>query len=153
MLKAAIAAVCIISSIASANADPWWQESYEPTPSAGGSGQPQQSETKKSQQSPAADQRETDNYPLIVKVLPSPKTKEEADQAAKDRLEKSANDREVVTYSRILDVLTAILAFIGCLQLVVFGYQARQLRRTVSVMERADRPQMVVSDLKVSGIT
>jgi hypothetical protein len=76
------------------------------------------------QQAPQTDQRGTEQSPLMVKVLVSPKTQTEADQDAEDRKEKSANDRHIVE-------LTGALAVIAFLQFLVYAYQAKKLRETV----------------------
>jgi hypothetical protein len=70
------------------------------------------------------DQRGTENAPLVVKINPTPETEEETAQDKKDREEKSANDRNLVFF-------TKVLALVGALQLLVFGYQAYKLRATV----------------------
>ena len=53
--------------------------------------------------------------------------------------EKSESDRKLVEYARDLDILTAILAGIGALQFLVFGWQGWQLRRSVDFGERRDQ--------------
>jgi len=117
-------------------------QSQQPPPSEGKSGRPQQSQSQSAQQQPADNQRGTEQAPLVVKVLPAPKTNEETAQEAKDRSEKAANDRELVIYSRDLDILTAILIAVGLLQLFVFGYQALKLRQTVKTMEDTAERQL-----------
>ncbi|HLX00425.1 MAG TPA: hypothetical protein VKR82_17435 [Candidatus Acidoferrales bacterium] len=87
-------------------------------------GQAKQRQSASTRQQPNSSQQGTDNTPLVVKVVPTPKTQEQATQEANDRNEKSANDRHLVD-------ATLVLAAIGILQLLVFGYQAIQLRRTV----------------------
>jgi hypothetical protein len=70
--------------------------------------------------------------PLVVKTLPPVKTEAESKQETKDRNEKTTNESRVV-------ILTGILAFIGFLQTIVFGYQAYKLRQTVeSAGEQAE---------------
>jgi hypothetical protein len=86
--------------------------------------QKQPTESNGPQQSPAQDHRGTQDAPLFIKEVPTPKTKEESAADAKDRKEKSANDRKLVEF-------TGILALVGALQLVVFGLQSYYLRKTV----------------------
>jgi hypothetical protein len=84
------------------------------------------------QQSAPADQRGTQESPLVVKVEPTVKTPEEAAQETQDRNQKLANDGNAVK-------LTGILAAIAFLQLLVYGYQAAKLRATVkSAGEQAE---------------
>jgi len=71
------------------------------------------------------DQRGTAQAPLVVETYPAPKTSEEAAAEKKDRDEQLANDRNMVVWTRVL-------ASIGALQLIVFGYQAYKLRQTVA---------------------
>jgi hypothetical protein len=78
----------------------------------------------KSQQTAPADQRGTQESPLVVKVLPAIKTPEEAAREKKDREDKTENDGNLVK-------LTGVLAFVGFCQLLVYGYQAKKLRETV----------------------
>jgi hypothetical protein len=79
---------------------------------------------QQSEQTAATDKRGTQESPVVVKVLPTVKTPEETEQERKDRENKTANDRNLV-------YLTGILAAVGFLQLIVFGYQAYKLRETV----------------------
>jgi hypothetical protein len=107
-----------------------------PSPSRGIASQDQQTHTSNSKQQPQGDQRGTENNPLFVKQLPTPKTDEEAAQEAADRNEKTASDRSIVKLTFWLVIATFILAAVGILQLGVFGYQARKLRQTVDEMRR-----------------
>ena len=84
------------------------------------------SEPKSAQQATPSDQRGTEQFPVIVKVVPTPKTAEESAADRKETENKNASDWWLVK-------LTAALAFIGFLQLFVFGWQGIQLRRTVSL--------------------
>jgi len=93
--------------------------------------QPQKQQSQRTQQLTNSDQRGTDQEPLVVKELPTPKTEAEAARDAEDRKEKAMNDREIIGLTRDLAVATVILAVIGLFQLFVFGDQAKQLRRTV----------------------
>jgi hypothetical protein len=117
-------------------------QSQQPSPGENESSRPQQSQAQSTQKQATPDQRGTQQAPLVVKVLPSPKTDEETDQEAKDRNEKSANDRELIRYSRDLDILTAVLIAVGVLQLFVFAYQAMKLRQTVSTMDATAERQL-----------
>jgi hypothetical protein len=101
-----------------------------------------QAQTNRAQQPAAADPRGTEQAPVVVGVLPTVKTAAEADQETKDRDEKAANDRRLADYAGALDVLTAVLAAIAVLQLFVFGYQARQMRRTVDAFVEGERPHV-----------
>jgi hypothetical protein len=103
-----IALVCSFSLVAAAQSAP---KAPEQKPS-------------NTQQTAPADQRGTEQSPAIVKILPTPKTPEEAAQDSKERKEKADGDWALVK-------LTGALAIVGALQLLVFGYQAWKLRETV----------------------
>jgi hypothetical protein len=60
-----------------------------------------------------------------VKVISLQETQQQSGSGVRESQEKAANDRNLV-------IVTAILAAIGFLQLLVFGYQALQLRKTVA---------------------
>jgi hypothetical protein len=77
------------------------------------------------------DRQGTRESPVFVKEIPTPKTPDESTQEARDRAEKSANDKKLVEFTGWLVVATLILAAVGLFQLFVFGWQARYLRETV----------------------
>ena len=95
-----------------------------PTPAPRKISKPQQQQTSATQQPSPADQRGSEQSPLVVKTLVAPKTQTEADRDAEDRKAKSANDRHIV-------YLTAAIAAIAFLQFLVYAYQAKKLRETV----------------------
>src|SRR6266566_3435977 len=98
--------------------------SQAPSARRGETRQPQEAKSNSAKKPSAQDQRGTENSPLFIKEIPTPKTEEESAQDAKDRTEKSSNDRKLVEF-------TGILALVGFLQLVVFGLQSYYLRKTV----------------------
>lgn len=98
--------------------------SQHPTPTPTKISKPQQEQSRSTQEPTNADQRGTDQSPLIVKTLPAAKTQAETEQDATDRKEKAANDRHIVE-------LTGVLAVIAFFQLLVYTYQAKKLRETV----------------------
>jgi hypothetical protein len=81
------------------------------------------------------DQRGTDESPVTVKVLPTPKNHEEADTNRNERAKKQEADLWLVR-------LTGILALVGTLQLIVFGIQARRLRQTIETMKDTAETQL-----------
>src|SRR4051812_48786052 len=87
-------------------------------------------ETNAAQQTTAADQRGTEQSPLVVKSIPSPKSHEETTAEEAEKKDKSSSDWWLVK-------LTGILAGIGFLQLLVFGWQGVQLKRTVFAANEA----------------
>jgi len=99
-------------------------QSQPPSPAPGKTSQPKQRQSRSAQEKTNADQRGTDQFPLIVKTLPAVRTQAETEQDATDRKEKAANDRHIVE-------LTGVLAVIAFFQLLVYTYQAKKLRETV----------------------
>ena len=84
-----------------------------------------QNKPNNSQQPAPADQRGTENSPVVIKVLPPPNDPEKAKREAEKETDKSNADWWIVK-------LTGVLAAIGFFQLLVFGYQAKLLRETVT---------------------
>ena len=64
------------------------------------------------------------NLPLVIKTLPTVKSKAETDQDTEDRDQKSSHDWWLVVFS-------GVLAVSAIFQLGVYGYQAKKLRETV----------------------
>ena len=98
--------------------------SQHPLQSAQKRTQPEQQQPQPTDQPSASQQRGTQESPLIVKVVPAPKTKEEIEQDSKDRDEKASDNRWTIR-------LAGFLAIIAFGQLLVYGYQSIQLKRTV----------------------
>jgi len=93
------------------------------------------------QQASPADQRGTEQSPVVVKVLTTPKTKEEAAEEQQKESGQSSADWWMVR-------LTAIIAAIGILQTIVFGRQAQRLKETIEKMDEIAGGQ--TSDMQAS---
>ncbi len=104
------------------------QQSRRPSPTPQEVSNPEQQKSATAQPPAASDQRGTDQSPLVVKTLPPIKTQEEADREKEERSNKSSHDWWLIFFS-------GVLAGVGVLQLIVFGYQANQLRKTVEAYE------------------
>lgn len=87
-----------------------------------------QQQSRSAQQPSDADQRGSENSPIVVKVLPTPKTPEETAQERADRNDLSAANWWMVR-------LTALIFVIGGIQTVVFGIQAKRLKKTIEKMD------------------
>jgi hypothetical protein len=98
--------------------------SQVPAPTPSEVGKQEQHQFRASQQQTDSDKRGTEQAPMVVKISPPIQTSEETARDAKEREDKSANDRHVV-------YLTAALALIAFLQLLVYGYQSYKLNETV----------------------
>ena len=111
--------------------------SQQPPPAKGKSGQPQQPS--------ATDQRGTQQAPFVVKVLPTPKTNEEAAQEAKERNEKEALDRRITDATDNIAYFSKILAAVAVLQFLALIFQAWILRRTVNTSRASERAYVTMS--------
>ncbi len=77
---------------------------------------------------PVVDERGTTQSPIIVKLLPNPKTPAEEAEEERARDDRSSTDRWLVR-------LIGLLGFIALLQLVVFAVQAVRIRQAVKKMD------------------
>ncbi len=127
-------------------------QSIEESPDLIRGGQPPQKQIPEPPQTATPDQRGTEQSPLVVKVVPTPKSPTEAaDQRGTEQLpvvvkvvpavtspseraeeRRDRDDRSSANWW--LARLTGVLGLIGSLQLAVFGLQARRLRQTVRTM-------------------
>lgn len=90
--------------------------------------------------------RGTDDWPISVKVLPTPKTVEEISQEKKDRDDISGANWWMVR-------LTAAIGLVGLLQLFIFGLQARRLRQTIKKMDEIAKGQTKDMQASISEAT
>lgn len=107
-------------------------ESQRPAPRGGERSQPQ-SQPKQTQQTAAPDQRGTEQSPLTVKVIPTPKSTEETARDAKERDEKLELDRKLVELNGDLTYWTKILGIVAGLQFVALFIQAVFLAATAKL--------------------
>jgi hypothetical protein len=119
LIVAFLALTCIASAVAQSN---------RPSPSPGRGNQQPKSIAQPAQQQPAADQRGTDNAPLIVRVIPTPKTEQESTQDQTQRDDESSANWWMVR-------LTGVIAIIGLIQAFVFWVQAGRLKATIIKMD------------------
>lgn len=87
-----------------------------------------QSHPRGGEQPTPADERGTEQSPLVVKTIPAPKTEAEAAEEKAERDDISAANWWMVR-------LTGLLGLIGTIQAVVFWIQARRLRQTIKKMD------------------
>jgi hypothetical protein len=83
------------------------------------------------QPQPGAAQSGTEQSPLIVKVLPTPKTADEAEAEKGEREERAGAERGLTTYTRYLWLATCVLTFVAAVQAGLFVWQLILLRRSV----------------------
>jgi hypothetical protein len=82
---------------------------YGPPPRFAEASRPPQAHSDNSAQDSQKEPRGTVDAPIIVKVLPTPKTTEEADQEAKERNDKSSTDRWLMIFTGAVAVFTFML--------------------------------------------
>ena len=110
-------------------------QSKEPASTPLKSGEHIQPKSEKSNQISETNQRGTEQRPFVVKTLPTPKGKEEADYEAYERHEKPTNERWL-TYSTIwLAIVTTILA-------IFTGYLWNATRKMVRSAEETAKRQL-----------
>jgi hypothetical protein len=117
--------------------------SQQSPPTKGKAGQPQQSQAP--QQPSATDQRGTQQAPIVVKVLPTPKTDEEATQEAKELNEKAALDSRIVNATDNIAYFNKILAALAAFQFLALFFQAGILLRTVNTSRASERAYVTMS--------
>jgi hypothetical protein len=112
-------------------------ELQPPAPSTAKRGRLQQDQPTTSEQPSDAEQRGTQDRPVVVKVLPAEKTEAERAQERADHDEKAAADwwMEILTAALVGVGTLQLLAFIG--QIIVFILQATRLRDSVTEMRNA----------------
>lgn len=81
-----------------------------------------------------ANERGTEQSPIVVKVLPTPKTDQETANDKAKGLDQSSADWWMVR-------LTGAIVFLGCIQTIVFGVQARRLKQTIDKMDEISTQQ------------
>jgi hypothetical protein len=98
--------------------------------------QDHESESRSAQQQTAYPQQGTLQSPFVVQLIPAPQNQEEADRDANERIQHAANDKRLTRFTGELVFATILLGLVGILQLIVFGIQAIQLRRTVEATKK-----------------
>jgi hypothetical protein len=78
-----------------------------------------------------ATQSGTEQSPWFVRVLPTPKTAEEAAAESREQDTRTANERGLTTYTRYLWLATGALALVALVQAALFLWQLILLRRSV----------------------
>jgi hypothetical protein len=121
---------------------------YWPAPSGLKSSSPPQAHSEQSKQETGAEPRGTESAPIVVKILPAPKTEEERAQEAQERQEKTTTDRWLMIFTGAVAFFTA--ALVGATGLLYragerqlslnrnfFSRQARAMAESNSVARQA----------------
>jgi hypothetical protein len=129
--------------------------SQEPPPTGGVATQPQRDRPATSKISPADNEQRTSQPPVIVNVLPTPKTEEEVAAERRERNETAALNRKLVDWTAQLACFTAglliatVLLFGATVALGVFAYrQFRAMMASIAIAKDANelnRENMIAS--------
>jgi hypothetical protein len=103
----------------------------------GREGSQTQSQPKEAQQAPTADQRGTDQVPVVVKVIPPKETEEKAARDTKDREEKMELDRKLVQFNGDLAYYTKVLVWVAGLQFLALIVQGVVFALTLGATRKA----------------
>jgi hypothetical protein len=105
--------------------------SQPPSPGARELSSPQESQPGDRQQPAATDQRGSDQVPLTVKVLPSPKSQTDINEENRRADEHAANERALTNATWALGGITLFLVLVGGAQLALFFVQLRYIRESL----------------------
>jgi hypothetical protein len=93
-----------------------------------------------------ADERGTEQSPIVVKVLPTAKTQQEAANDKANPLDKSSADWWMVR-------LTVVIVLLGSIQTFVFWIQARRLKQTIAKMDEISTQQTNDVQASIAQVT
>jgi hypothetical protein len=110
-----------------------WGQSQRPPPNGAKTVQPPSAQAEKSNSNPAADQRGTEQMPLIVTIAPTQESAERAAAEAKRDDQKAANDKTIARFTKRLFWATVALSVVAIFQFFAFLWQGRQLQRSVTL--------------------
>jgi hypothetical protein len=118
---------CLIIALAflAAFASDSWGQSKQPTPPP--------TQPAQTNQASKPYERGTEQSPVIVKILPTKESEEKAAADTHREDEKTENDRRLARFTELLFWATVALSVIAFFQLIVFGWQGIQLKRTVDL--------------------
>jgi len=117
-----------------------------PSPGAREPGSPQEPQPNTGQQSAAGEQRGTDQVPLTVKVLPTPKSQSEIDEDQHRADDHATNERGLTTATWTLAGFTLLLAFIATGQIALFFWQLRLIRESLDDARLAADAAMIEAE-------
>jgi len=125
---------------AAATASDSWGQSKQPSPKA-------------SEQNSTQQERGTDNSPIVVKVLPSEKTKDDlAREYTKDKKKLEIDERlasltgDLALYTKLLFIATAVLALITLGLVRASFLQVRDAKRSVAAAETAAKAAQAAAE-------
>jgi hypothetical protein len=135
MLKRLFAIGLLALCAANADADPWWSESYEPTPRVRETeSRPPQTQPNSTSAQPEGNQSDADHSAVPVKLLKTGKTAEESAQDAKYQDDQATTNRWMIWLTGILGIGSILLFVSSLIQIRISATTARkQLRAYVGI--------------------
>jgi len=126
-------------------------QSHRPSPRSGEPIQQEQTHPSGSQKSPATNQQNANQPPIIVNVLPPQKSEEEATEERQERDGKAALDRRAVDltaelarftaglfYATVILAIATVLLFIVTAGLLIFAFfQSRDMKASIAVAAKS----------------
>ena len=109
-------------------------------------------------QKPSPSNQTAAQPPIVINVLPTPKSESEKEEERREKQEKAETDRKIVDltaalaeFTEYLFYATVALGVVGALTMVVLVWQGRQMKKTVD-LARAEfmathRPEMIVREV------
>jgi hypothetical protein len=122
--------------------------SQPPAPSPAKGGTDPQAQTSQRKQAAAADQRGTPKAPLVVQIVPTPKTQAEAAQESENREAKATSDQLMLAFTGVLALFTVILAISTIALYKVTGKAATAAKQSADAAAAqfvaTHRPRLIV---------
>lgn len=129
-------------------------QSQQLSPSGSEGVKPPNVQSQKSDSNPAPDQRDNEQMPLVVKVLPTPESPERSAAEAKREDQKAASDERIARFTERLFWATVALSVIAVAQFFAFLWQGWQLKRTVNLARQefiaTHRPKIKIHAVEVT---
>jgi hypothetical protein len=123
-----------------------YAQSQQPSPTPRENSNQVQEQAKSAPQQTATDQRGTEQSPIIVKIMESPKTQEEIQRDINERDEQTANNRKLTYF-------TGGLAFVALLQFIGIAIQAWFLRKSFIATKLAAEAAKTSADVAEKMLT
>jgi hypothetical protein len=114
-------------------------QSQQPSPSPGIASQPPQAQPTQTNKPADANQRGTEDAPFIVKILPPAEGQQKPAADTNNEHKKPTGEDKIADFTERLYWATFGLAVVAFFQLLVFGWQGIQLRRTVNHLAISER--------------